>query len=176
MSTAPRPIQELVQLHPDLWQASGQADRGQAAVPSGHPALDAQLPGGGWPSGSLTELLVRALGVGELRLLAPALRRLAHSGRQILLLAPPQLPYGPALAALGPPTGSGPSSRASSPTASVPSWPGSTSPPALSTSVGFSWRPATPKDPSFSFGPWQCRPRPLQPPCGLPCCHASTQG
>jgi len=101
MTTAPRPIQELVQLHPDLWQASGHASQAQPAVPSGHPTLDAQLPGGGWPSGSLTELLVRAVGVGELRLLAPALRRLAHAGRQILLLAPPQLPYGPALAALG---------------------------------------------------------------------------
>lgn len=73
----------------------------QKSVASGHSALDAELPGKGWPVGCLTELLVRALGVGELRLLAPALSRLAQANKNILLLAPPQLPYGPALAGLG---------------------------------------------------------------------------
>lgn len=73
----------------------------QKSVASGHSSLDAELPGRGWPIGCVTELLVRALGVGELRLLAPALSRLAQANKNILLLAPPQLPYGPALAALG---------------------------------------------------------------------------
>ncbi len=104
-----RHIRNPQAIHPDLWHASGlsqglaQEVGGtlQPSVPSGHAALDAQLPGGGWPSGCLTELMVRALGMGELRLLAPALRLLAQSGKQILMLAPPSMPYAPALAALG---------------------------------------------------------------------------
>lgn len=94
-------MEDLLGLHPQLWRASGLGSAASASIPTGHANLDAQLPGGGWPTGNLTELLVRALGVGELRLLAPALRRLAQSGKKILLLAPPQLPYGPALASLG---------------------------------------------------------------------------
>lgn len=67
-----------------------------AARPSGHAALDAELPGGGWPAAGLTELLSRAPGCGELRLLAPALAASA-----LLWVAPPWQPYAPALAALG---------------------------------------------------------------------------
>lgn len=102
-------IASLQAIHPDLWPASSLAQgvaQGvggtlRTSVPSGHTALDAELPGGGWPCGCLTELMVRAMGMGELRLLAPALRLLAQSGKQILLLAPPTMPYAPALAALG---------------------------------------------------------------------------
>lgn len=94
-------MSNLADLHPSLWPAASLTAHQPPSLPTGHAALDAQLPGGGWPAACLTELLVRAMGLGELRLLAPALRRLAQSGKQILLLAPPQLPYGPALAALG---------------------------------------------------------------------------
>jgi protein ImuA len=63
---------------------------------TGHAALDAELPGGGWPAAGLTELLLAAPGGGELRLLAPSL-----SERSLLWIAPPFMPYAPALAALG---------------------------------------------------------------------------
>jgi hypothetical protein len=63
---------------------------------TGHAALDAELPGGGWPAAGLTELLLAAPGGGELRLLAPALCE-----RPLLWIAPPFLPYAPALASLG---------------------------------------------------------------------------
>ena len=49
--------------------------RGQAVVPpsasqpTGHAALDAALPGGGWPDAALSEILSAAIGIGELRLL-----------------------------------------------------------------------------------------------------------
>jgi len=69
---------------------------GAAARPSGHAALDAELPGGGWPAGGLIELLLPAPGCGELRLLAPAL-----AGASLLWIAPPFTPYAPALAGLG---------------------------------------------------------------------------
>jgi hypothetical protein len=71
------------------------------AVPTGFAELDAQLPGGGWPAGSLTEILGRCEGIGELQLLLPALAALSWAGRRIVWLAPPHLPYAPALAAGG---------------------------------------------------------------------------
>ena len=77
------------------------------AVPSGWPLLDAILPDGGWPLGTLIELLLPDAGVGELRLLLPALRTLAQSratgtGRRWLAwIAPPHLPYPPAFAQSG---------------------------------------------------------------------------
>lgn len=68
---------------------------------TGHSALDACLPGGGWPLGALTELLPDRAGIGELSLLVPALARLAREPRWIVWVAPPWLPYAPALAAAG---------------------------------------------------------------------------
>src|SRR6185295_7940581 len=61
----------------------------------------AELPGGGWPAGGLTELLVPTKGIGELGLLMPALARLTCAGKRVVWLAPPYLPYAPALAAAG---------------------------------------------------------------------------
>ncbi|MES2957217.1 MAG: translesion DNA synthesis-associated protein ImuA [Pseudomonadota bacterium] len=69
---------------------------GMAARPSGHAALDAELPGGGWPAGGLIELLLPAPGCGEVRLLAPVL-----AAASLLWIAPPFIPYAPALAGLG---------------------------------------------------------------------------
>jgi hypothetical protein len=74
--------------------------RGQPATalpapkqPTGHAALDAVLPWGGWPEASLTELLLPADGIGELRLLLPTLARLTQAGHDIAIVAPPYLPY-----------------------------------------------------------------------------------
>ena len=69
----------LADLHPSLWRASQIGGAAQRSTASGFDALDAQLPGGGWPHGTLTELLLAQAGVGELRLLAPALAALAPS-------------------------------------------------------------------------------------------------
>jgi hypothetical protein len=61
----------------------------QAVCASGHAMLDAQLPGGGWPVGTLTELLLPHAGLGELRLLAPALAALQRQQRCLMWLDPP---------------------------------------------------------------------------------------
>ena len=53
--------------------ARRQLARVEQVVPSGFPELDRALPGGGWPQGALTELLSDEEGIGELRLLLPAL-------------------------------------------------------------------------------------------------------
>lgn len=78
--------------------------RPRAAVfASGFSALDEALPGGGWPAGALTELLLPHPGVGELRLLAPVLVRLQREQHECCLMwfDPPALPSAWALQALG---------------------------------------------------------------------------
>jgi cell division inhibitor SulA len=70
-------------------------------IGSGFRLLDRELPTGGWPRSSLTELLVRDLGIGELRFLAPTLRMLTRSNQNVVLLTPPHIPYAPAFEAMG---------------------------------------------------------------------------
>jgi protein ImuA len=72
-----------------------------ATVPSGFDELDAVLPGGGWPSAALTELLLPHAGVGEMRLLVPALASVQALQRSVMLFDPPALPFGWALHACG---------------------------------------------------------------------------
>jgi hypothetical protein len=79
-------------------RAGGAAPRFQS---TGFAALDALLPGGGWPLGALNELMPAQPGIGELGLLLPALVALAQDGRYLALIAPPWLPYPPALAQRG---------------------------------------------------------------------------
>ncbi|KWH59357.1 translesion DNA synthesis-associated protein ImuA [Burkholderia cepacia] len=74
-------------IHPSLWKASQLPRYGTRGVDTGHPALTAELPGGGWPAGALVELLAQQAGIGELRLLAPVLARAA--GKPIVLIQPP---------------------------------------------------------------------------------------
>jgi cell division inhibitor SulA len=80
-----------------LWRGDVKA-RVERTFATGCADLDRELPGAGWPQGSLTELLLDREGIGELRLLLPALERLSRAGRWIALVAPPHLPYAPAFA------------------------------------------------------------------------------
>ncbi|MCC6076037.1 translesion DNA synthesis-associated protein ImuA [Pseudomonas sp. GCM10022188] len=81
--------------------------RGQAVVaasaaqPTGHAELDASLPAGGWPDSALSEILVAAPGIGELRLLWPTLARLTAAGERVVLVGPPHVPYPQAWLAAG---------------------------------------------------------------------------
>lgn len=89
--------------HPALWQGAAGGEM-PAAVPSGFHRLDERLPGGGWPLSTLVELLIPSAGIGEIHLLLPALRQLSLATpepRWIAWLAPPHLPYAPALADAG---------------------------------------------------------------------------
>jgi hypothetical protein len=92
-------LEDIFQQHP-VWL--GRAPQLAApAVPTGFQALDCELPGGGWPRGALTEILGSQEGIGELALLLPALGALTWAGKRVIWLAPPHLPYAPALAAAG---------------------------------------------------------------------------
>lgn len=96
-------------LHPALWHAHQLGADRIVATPSAFPVLDAELPGGGWPHRMLTELMLPHPGVGELRLLAPALAMLlkaverpdAETGRCVMLFDPPAGLCGWALVQLG---------------------------------------------------------------------------
>lgn len=94
------PIPAPETLHPSLWLASQLARSASRCVDTGHAALSAQLPGGGWPLGSLNELLLAQSGIGEMRLLQPALARMK---RPVVLVQPPQIPQTLAMSALGMP-------------------------------------------------------------------------
>lgn len=90
-AAAPTVVSSLpAALSQSVWRADQMAAGGTTFTSSGHALLDQQLPGTGWPHGGLIELLLQQAGIGEMRLLQPALSALA--GRRIALLQPPYLP------------------------------------------------------------------------------------
>jgi len=90
-------LAEILERHP-VWRG-GSLAQAMAALPSGFSALDAELPGGGWPRRVLTEVLAGEPGIGELQVILPSLAALTRSGRRTVWIAPPYIPYPPALAA-----------------------------------------------------------------------------
>lgn len=86
MSALPLPV------HPgtSLWLASELGTQDTPTLASGHAPLDAELPGGGWPLGSLIDLLQPPHGQHEARLLLPALGRTAGV---VVLVGNPHLPH-----------------------------------------------------------------------------------
>lgn len=92
-----------------VWRADALARHASPAgvVATGHVLLDAQLPGGGWPVGGLCEILQSHSAQSEWRLLLPALCVAQGQGTRpgaaawVVLVGPPHVPFGPALAARG---------------------------------------------------------------------------
>ncbi|TDY24573.1 protein ImuA [Paraburkholderia sp. BL6665CI2N2] len=87
------------EIHPSLWRASQLARGRGRVVETGYPALSAELPGGGGPVGALIDLMVQQAGVGELRLLRPALS--AAGNRPVAFVRPPHTPDGLGLSYIG---------------------------------------------------------------------------
>lgn len=89
---------------PRIWRGQSRVSV-NTGLATGYEALDRHLPGGGWPQDSLTEVLVEHYGVGELRLLMPALAQLSNGDVDegcrepgwIAWVSPPFQPYPPAL-------------------------------------------------------------------------------
>ena len=126
-------VEQLLQQNSTrLWRArepgGGTASTAPAGLPTGYAALDRCLPSGGWPRQGLIEILSDQRGIGEVRLLLPALAALcqdtaaatdvhppprpAHAGSAMLphergcggwiaWVSPPYRPYAPALAGWG---------------------------------------------------------------------------
>ncbi|MDD5296374.1 MAG: translesion DNA synthesis-associated protein ImuA [Rhodocyclaceae bacterium] len=86
---------------PAIWRGGEVCAPACPSLPSGFSILDAELPGGGWPGNGLTEILSDCAGIGELSLLLPALAGLSAEGRGVVWVAPPFVPYAPALTGAG---------------------------------------------------------------------------
>lgn len=76
-----------------IWRGDALGSAADPVIPSGFDELDKELPGGGWPTRNLTELLLTAEGLGEISLLGPPLEQITGNGRNILLVGPPYIPY-----------------------------------------------------------------------------------
>ena len=96
--------------NPRIWRGSSPVTS-RNGLATGYAELDRCLPGGGWPQQALTEILVGQYGIGELRLLMPALAALSTTQTSglyddagsasepgwIAWVEPPFQPYAPAL-------------------------------------------------------------------------------
>lgn len=98
MSVSQR-TQVLSDIHADVWQAHALATAPVCVQATGNGGLDAQLPGGGWPVGAMTEILQHPGVHCEWRLLLPALARCGQG--PVVLVGAPHLPFAPPLAAQG---------------------------------------------------------------------------
>ncbi|MEO6031720.1 MAG: translesion DNA synthesis-associated protein ImuA [Burkholderiaceae bacterium] len=89
------------ELPPDIaaaiWRGNQLGSPVSSVVASGFAALDAELPGAGWPCHSLTEILQPQPTVAEWRLLAPAMRQAVARGGHIVVIGPPKSPHLPGL-------------------------------------------------------------------------------
>lgn len=90
-----------------IWRA-GQGERAAKGIPTGYAGFDEHLATDGWPAAALTEILIDQPGCGELQLVMPALAALSaddNAGsserRWLMWIAPPYIPYAPALTAAG---------------------------------------------------------------------------
>jgi protein ImuA len=84
-----------------VWRGCDLGLQAGRVLPSGFAALDAELPGGGWPCGALTEVLSAQPAVLEWRLIGPALAAVAAAGRAVVVIGPPRTPHLPGLRQLG---------------------------------------------------------------------------
>ena len=66
------------------------AGQGFHGIGTGYDELDDILPGRGWPSSGLVEVIARHSGMGELQLLIPLMQSVIKQGKWILCVAPLQ--------------------------------------------------------------------------------------
>jgi protein ImuA len=90
-------VDDLLKLDPSLWRGRCRGSASEEAIDSGFEELNAILPTGGWPVKSVIELVVDEWGNGELQVLLPLMRYLSQQKSHLALVAPPYLPYAPAL-------------------------------------------------------------------------------
>jgi protein ImuA len=85
------------ELEAAIWRGSDLGGSPAPTVASGHAELDALLPGCGWPTRSLTELLQPQPALVEWRLLTPAMRSISSTGKDLVLVGPTKTPHLPGL-------------------------------------------------------------------------------
>jgi hypothetical protein len=103
----PRDVSSLADILADarVWRLKdASAAPARPVWSTGCSSLDARLPGGGWPTASLIEVLLDDTGLGEVQLFLPALvesQRTSGDVPWLVWIAPPHEPYAPALAQQG---------------------------------------------------------------------------
>ena len=80
-----------------LWRGHQLGSPVDAVRSTGFAALDAELPGRGWPCHSLTEVLQAQPSIAEWRLLAPTMNQVVADGRDVVIVGPPKTPHLPGL-------------------------------------------------------------------------------
>lgn len=101
LASALRPARPTPDAVEGVWRGDELGCADAPTVSTGFAALDAALPGQGWPTHALTEILLPQAALCEWRLTAPGLAALAAAGGQILLVAPPKRPHAAGLAQWG---------------------------------------------------------------------------
>lgn len=76
-----------------VWRGNQLGGGRQAFVPTGFPALDAELTDGGWPCGCLIEVLQSQPSLLEWRLIGPSLGPLVSGGRTVVVIGHPKQPH-----------------------------------------------------------------------------------
>nr|WP_315234028.1 translesion DNA synthesis-associated protein ImuA [uncultured Albidiferax sp.] len=98
---ASRPLRVAGQLPPAvaaaIWRGDELGSPVASVISSGWSLLDQELPGGGWPCHSLSEILSPQPSVLEWRLLGPSLRQVVAKGGQVVVVGPPKQPHLPGL-------------------------------------------------------------------------------
>ena len=90
-------LEKLLRNKPALWRGRDTISSAMTGIATGFTQLDDILPWGGWPPNALMEVVTLQWGIGELRLLLPAMARLSRQGRWVIWIAPPYLPCATAL-------------------------------------------------------------------------------
>ena len=86
----------------NVWRGDELGTADSTVFATGHGALDAELPGGGWPVGAMTEVLQSSPQSHVWQLLLPALAQAVDTrGGPVVLIGAPHEPFGPSLAAGG---------------------------------------------------------------------------
>lgn len=80
-----------------MWRGSELGTRLEPVQATGWEALDQELPGGGWPTKAVTEVLTAQPAVLEWRLLGPALKAITRQEGQVVVVGPPRAPHLPGL-------------------------------------------------------------------------------
>lgn len=92
---------EFLNKRADIWRGGQTRSAISETLATGFDDLDQTLCGGGWPSAAITEIFTAQEGSGALQVVMPALAELSQQQKWIAWIAPPYIPYAPALSDLG---------------------------------------------------------------------------
>ena len=94
-------LKNILRNNPAIWCGSESVKSSVEGLSTGFAVLDDVLPTRGWPLNGLVEVLLPRWGIGELQLLLPAIISISQQKKRVAWIAPPFVPYAPALVYAG---------------------------------------------------------------------------